>query len=115
MQVPQSPDLGAAPDGCGEHAFEVVVAVGCLLAGERAGDGVGEQEDPHLLAFALGERVREAQPVVGAFRPVGGVVEDDECLHLASNVPVALSGPHPGSPASRRCGNPAALDLQVFK
>jgi len=48
-------DLGAATDCRGEHAFEVVVAVGGLLPGERAGDGVGEQEDPHLFAVAFGE------------------------------------------------------------
>ena len=82
MQVPQQSHLGAALDGCAEHAFEVVVAVGCLLAGQRTRDGVGEQEDAHVFAFALGERVRQAQAVVRAFRPVSGIVEDDECLHL---------------------------------
>jgi hypothetical protein len=41
---------------CGrEHAFEVVVAVGSLLADERAGDCVGEQEDPDVFTVALGE------------------------------------------------------------
>jgi hypothetical protein len=48
-------DLGAAADCGSDHAFEVVVAVGGLLAGERAGDGVGEQEDPHFFALAFGE------------------------------------------------------------
>jgi hypothetical protein len=36
--------------------FEVVVAVGSLLTGECTADGVGEQEDPHLLSFWFGER-----------------------------------------------------------
>jgi hypothetical protein len=47
-------DLGTAVEGGGEHPFEVVVAGGCLLAGERAGDGVREQEDANLFAVSFG-------------------------------------------------------------
>jgi len=46
-----------------EHTLEVVAAVGRLLPGERAGDGVAEEEDAHLFALAVGERVRESEPV----------------------------------------------------
>src|SRR5581483_9208142 len=75
-------DLGAVMDGGAEHPLEVVVAVGRLLAGERTGDRIGEEEDANLLAVALRKRVREPQPVVAALGPVCGVVEDHERPHL---------------------------------
>jgi hypothetical protein len=72
-------DLRAAADRRGEESLEVVVAVGCVLPGERAADRVREQEDAHGLAVACGERVRQSESVVRALRAVGGVVCGDAC------------------------------------
>jgi hypothetical protein len=64
-----------------EHAVEVVVAVGQLLAGESASDGVAEQKHSHLdlVTFALSGR--EPQRVVGALAAVGLVVDHDQDIH----------------------------------
>ena len=63
MHVPLRADLGATTDGGGEHPFEVAIAVRCPLAGERAADGVGEQEDPHLLAVSLASEWASRSPL----------------------------------------------------
>ena len=84
MQLPQRPTIGAVVRGGGDHPVEVVVAVGELLAGDGATDGVPEAEDAHVDVVAFGEVAGEAQPVVGAFVAVGGALEDDEDVHDAT-------------------------------
>lgn len=82
-------DLRTPLDRASDDAFEVLVAVWCLLPGEPAADRVAEDAD--LFAVALGERVCEPEAVVGALGPVRGVVEDDECLHLDQTLACAGS------------------------
>jgi hypothetical protein len=60
-------------DGAGGHA--AAAEADLCAASDRGGE--------HFLAVALGERVGEPQPVVGAFGSVCGVIEEDEGLHVA--------------------------------
>jgi hypothetical protein len=76
-------------------------------------DGVGKQEDVQFFAVPLGERVREPQSVVGAFGSAGGVVEDDECLHVAVILSRGDRGGIRDQPG-KTCGE-HRFDLQVFK
>jgi hypothetical protein len=52
-------DLGAADQRL-DHAVEVVVAVGQLLAGDRARDGVAQEEHAQLYFGSFGECAGEA-------------------------------------------------------
>jgi len=105
-------DVAAVVGDTFDHPVEVVVAGGDLLVGYRAGDGVAEQEHPHLVVVALRQGAAEAQPVVGPFGPVGAVVEDQQRLHGGHSSPTATGRParrHSGIPsASRRALNPLA-------
>jgi hypothetical protein len=78
-------------DGGGDRPVEAVVAVGELLAGDGAADGVAEAEHAHFDAITFGEATGEAQPVVGALVAVCGAAEDDEHLHDATAVSIGRS------------------------
>jgi hypothetical protein len=71
MHVPQ-PNLSAVMHSGGQHPIEEVIAVGNVLTGEGAGDGVAEAEDALVRVVALGERTGEPQSVVAALVPVRG-------------------------------------------
>jgi hypothetical protein len=77
---PAAANVGAVQEAL-NHAVEVMVAVGQLLAGDRAGDGIAEQEDakhdPSRLLRALARR----RAFVRAFAAVGPVVNDDQNIH----------------------------------
>ena len=64
-----------------------------------------------VVAVAMnGEHV----PAEGALGAVGGVVEDDECVRVASKCPRPPSAPHPFK-TIQGMREPRRLDLQVFK
>jgi hypothetical protein len=64
-----------------DHAVEVIVAVGQLLAGDRASDRITEQEDAQLGAVPFAQSGGEAEGVVRAFAAVRLVVHDDQDVH----------------------------------
>ena len=85
MQVPHRPTV--AP----RLSAEATIVRCCsslrgLLAGDRAADGVGHQEDLDFLTLALGERVCESKAVVGALRSVGGSLSTNRVLTPTSVV-----------------------------
>jgi hypothetical protein len=53
-------DLATVPPDVSQHYLGVVVALRHLLILLGAARGVPNQEDLHLLAFAFGQRTREA-------------------------------------------------------
>ena len=96
-------DDGAVSGGGGEHAVEVVVAVGELLAGDGAADGIAEAEDADFDLVAFGEVAGESQPVVGALVAVGGALEDDQDVHDTADVSIgSWARCHSGKPSSSR-------------
>lgn len=83
---PEPAGLGACPSGCdlaspgkgGHHALDVVEALGGLLPRDGALHAISEEEDTHAYFGTLDQIQPEAQGVVGAFVPVGTVVDDDQ-------------------------------------
>ena len=56
-------DVTAVAGDGEDHPVEVVVAVGDLLVGHGTGDGVAEEEHPHLAVVALGQGAGGAGPL----------------------------------------------------
>jgi hypothetical protein len=65
-------------DWSGGVVVEVVVAIRHLLAGDRAGDTVADEDHLHVGAVAFGERAVEAEPVVGQERTVLPLLAQEE-------------------------------------
>src|SRR6266508_939535 len=86
-------DVGAVAGAGADHPVEVVIAVGQLLVGHGAADGVADQEHPYLAVAAFGEGTGNLEPVVGAFRAVRRVVEDEKNLAAHRCRPLVLSRP----------------------
>src|SRR6266536_2728114 len=68
---------GAVAGAGSDHPVKVI-AVGELLVGHRAADGVAHQEHPYLAVAVFGEGTGQTQPVVGAFSAVRRVVENEQ-------------------------------------
>src|SRR3970282_518860 len=69
----------SVPPDVSQHDFRVVVPLRHLLPFFRAARGISHQEDPHLLALALGQCAGEAKSVVAALGAIGRIVEDEQC------------------------------------
>ena len=80
--VAASLDLSAFPDDAFEHSLDIVIAIRCLLVGNRASHSVREQENPYLrlLVFFL-QGHRQAQRVIGFFCSIRRIVDDNQNIH----------------------------------
>ena len=92
-------NLGAVQQSF-EHAVEVVVAFGQLLASDGARDGVTEQEQAQFHVLAFGQGVGEPQRVVWTLAAVGLIVDDGEDVHRGI---LARAG---GAGIGTDCGSP---------
>lgn len=85
-------DVGVMKDAF-EHAVEVVVPVGELLSGHRAGDGVSEQEDANV---GLTRHDRAPVDVLDHRLAAGEIsVEEYERLRNAMRPPAPPTRTHP--------------------
>jgi hypothetical protein len=85
-------DVATVPGESLEQPVQGVIAVGGLLAGDGAGDGVSHQEDRGVDVAALGQGYGEANGVESLIRAVGRPVEDEQGLLHASSV--VIRGSH---------------------
>lgn len=80
--------LSAGRNDTFEHFFDIVLSVWRFLAGPRRKNGVGEQKYcDAALGIELVDRMREMQRIIGAFRAVGRIVEDEETIHRVGPFP----------------------------
>src|SRR5579864_3121168 len=78
-------NLSLADDHSLEHALDIVVAVGGLLACFCRNHGIGHQEHGDGgCGFVLDERERQAQAIVAPLGAVGWVIQDEQDLHWRS-------------------------------
>lgn len=82
MQLPHRKDAPISQHRL-QHALQVVVAVGRVLAGLGTGHGVAHDGHLDLGALVLGHQAAgEPEPVVAALGSVGRVVGDDQDLRF---------------------------------
>src|SRR5207247_1716776 len=78
--APAHADRAARLHDDAQHPLEIVEALRRVLTGFRARDRIAHEKDADLRALPLHQRPGESEPIVGALRPVGGIVQDEERL-----------------------------------
>lgn len=99
-----------------QQAVEVVVALGQLLAGDGAGDGVAEEKHAQFDIVALAQRVGEPQRVVRTLCAVWLVVDDDEDVYrgiVARAVPAGIGRDPVSPPGDCRSSSPGAAGMSI--
>ena len=65
-----------------QHAFDVVIAIGCLLAPATADHCIAQQEDGHFgFGILLEQHMGEPEGIVASFSAIGRVIENEEYLN----------------------------------